>query len=202
MRIIPPYRPRRRSPPHGCRQRENVVLSPLSALRPPPSAFGGNLQTTASYQRIAVQRIVVHGREAALDEVMVANAKGERWMAPLSMLALDFDVVGFEERRRSVLPSSSSSFCERERRRMRECQSNTANVKQKNYSAGLPRSRPLYRGLRGRNALPLPPLLGSFRTSRKLFVGREADIAVANAGGATKSAGGRRCRCWRSILMS
>ena len=70
------------------------------------------------------------------------------------MLALDFDVVGLEERR-PVVPSSSSSssFCERERRRMRECQSNTANVKAKNYSRELtsvPSS--LSRGLRGRKA--------------------------------------------------
>src|SRR5947207_2581149 len=43
---------------------------PISALRPPPSppGFAENLQTTAS-----CQRIVIHGREAVLDEVMVAN---------------------------------------------------------------------------------------------------------------------------------
>ena len=95
MRIMPPHRPRRRSLPHGCRQRESG--RPL-AVRRPPSALAGNLQTTA-----LCQRIVVHGREAVLDEVMVANAEGERWRAPLSMLALDFDVVRLEERRPVVV---------------------------------------------------------------------------------------------------
>ena len=52
-------------------------------------------------------------------------------------------------------------------------------------------------------ALLLPSLLGTFRSSREpSSVGREADITVANAGGTTKSAGGRRCRCWRLILTS
>src|ERR1700684_1382149 len=96
----------------------------------------------------------------------------KRRRTTLSMLALDCDVVELE----GVVPSSS--FCEREQRRMRERQSNTANnVKARTIATASLVSSSLSRGLRGQSAVPLPPLLGSFRTSRESSAGREADIA-------------------------
>ena len=106
-----PYRPRRRSP-HGCRQRESEVPSPPSALA---ARFAENLQTTTSRQRI-----VIHGREAVLDEVMVANAEENDGGRRCRCWRFDFDVVRLEERRPSVVLSSRRRRRRRRRRSARK----------------------------------------------------------------------------------
>ena len=49
----------------------------------------------------------------------------------MSMLALDFDVVGLEERRRPVVVIVVIVVLRERVAKMRECQSNIANVKAK-----------------------------------------------------------------------
>ena len=54
MRIMPPYRPRCRSLPHGCRQRESGVPSPAAGSRPPRRCrFRGVMR-----ERFAIERII------------------------------------------------------------------------------------------------------------------------------------------------
>jgi hypothetical protein len=124
----------------------------------------GTFRTSENHRPQVEKRILrspMPGEQRGNDE--------KRWRTTLSMLALDFDVVELE----GVVPSSSSSFCERERRRM-SARATQPTSKQRTTAASLPRSRPLslavFVGAKaGKQTRPPPPAVAGNlpRTSRE-----------------------------------
>ena len=116
----------------GCRQRESG--SPLAVRRPPSTLcprwespnHGVVSENRHSWSGSGARR--GYGRQC----------RGKRWRAPLSMSALNFDAVGLEESRRSVVVVPRESGEELECTRATQSAS-----KQSTIAASLPRSRPL-----------------------------------------------------------